>query len=456
MMQLCNIYANITPSLDLPWMCIMKFKSTFLLSLFISSFTSTLAVADIPSSVVNNIQQYTKQQENAQLALLKNLVNINSGTPNMAGVYQVGEMLRPQLEQLGFKTWWVKEPANMKRAGTLMAEHKGTSGKCILLVAHLDTVFSSNSPFQHYSQTGNKVSGPGVLDDKGGDVVVLYALKALQSVNALNNANITIAFVGDEEDSGKPASISRKPLLDAAKKSDVALEFEGAFDLNTATIARRGIAGWVISATGRSGHSSYIFQKSVGDGAVFELVRILNTMRLQLSKQQYLTFNPGLVLAGTQLSFNKNDSDGTASGKQNVIAGNATASGDLRYLTMQQKISAENAIQSIVKQHLPNTNATVIFEDGIPAMQPTAGNIALLKAYSNISQQIGTGPVRALDASLRGASDISYVANIVPANLAGLGPVGSGAHSVHETADISTFPIATERAALLIYQLTQT
>jgi glutamate carboxypeptidase len=433
----------------------MTFNKTLLWTFIISSLSISASYADIPTSVATNIKQYTQQQQGAQLALLKNLVNINSGTPNIIGVYQVGEMLRPQLEQLGFKTWWVNEPAKMKRAGTLMAERKGTNGKHILLIAHLDTVFSKNSPFQQYSQSGNKASGPGVLDDKGGDVVVIYALKALQSINALNGTTITVAFVGDEEDSGKPASISRKPLIDAAKHSDVALEFEGAFDLNSATVARRGIVGWVITSKGRSGHSSYIFQKSVGDGAVFELARILNTMRTQLSNQQYLTFNPGLVLAGTQLNFNKNDSEGTASGKQNVIAGSATASGDLRYLTKQQKNNAEKTIESIVNQHLPNTTATVVFEDGIPAMQPTAGNMALLKMYSNMSRQLGAGPVRALDASLRGASDISYVASIVPANLAGLGPVGSGAHSVHETVDISTLPIATERAALLIYQLTR-
>ncbi|MFN7096691.1 MAG: M20/M25/M40 family metallo-hydrolase [Gammaproteobacteria bacterium] len=432
----------------------MKLKLAFFLSLFLSTLSITPAYADVSPTVINNIKQYTQQHQNEQLALLKTLVNINSGSPNMPGVYQVGKTLQPQLEQLGFKTWWVKEPSSMQRAGTLMAEHDGSSNQHILLIAHLDTVFSKESPFQQYSQKGNQAYGPGVLDDKGGDVVVLYALKALQSINALQNANITVAFVGDEEDSGKPASISRKPLIDAAKHSDVALEFEGAFDLNSATIARRGITGWMINSKGRSGHSSNIFQPNVGDGAVFELARILNSMRVQLANQQYLTFNPGLVLGGTQLSFNQNDSEGSASGKQNVIAGSATASGDLRYISNQQKLQAEGAIQTIVNHHLPNTSANVVFKDGIPAMQPTAGNKALLATYSDVSQQLGAGPVHALDASLRGASDISYVAGIVPKNLAGLGPVGSGAHSVRESVEINSLPITTARTAVLIYQLT--
>lgn len=171
------------------------------------------------------IKIYIVKQQLEQLSLLEKLVNINSGTANIAGVYQVGEILRPFFQQLGFKTYWVEEPSYIQRAGTLIAEHLGTKGKRILIIGHLDTVFAKESPFQKFERHGNKATGPGVIDDKGGDVVILYALKALQNANVLSDMNITVVLTGDEEDSGKPTRISRKPLFTAAQHSDVALGF---------------------------------------------------------------------------------------------------------------------------------------------------------------------------------------------------------------------------------------
>lgn len=406
------------------------------------------------SPIEKQVTQSIIQQKDDQLILLEKLVNINSGTANLAGVREAGDIFKNQFEQLGFKTEWVEEPADMHRAPTLVAKHTGKAGARLLLIGHLDTVFPKESAFQKFERKGDKATGPGVIDDKGGDVVILYALKALQDAHALENANITVILMGDEEDSGKPTSVSRKPLFDAAKTSDIALDFEWAITADTATIARRGVTNWMLEAEGNEAHSSEIFQPNVGDGAIFELSRILNTMRTQLSSEKYLTFSPGLMMGGTTINYDKNNSQGTAFGKGNVIAKVAIAKGDLRYLSESQKLLAEKNMINIVAQHLPETKATISFHEGIPAMSPTANNELLLKKYDGVSMDLGYGPIKALDPGMRGAGDISHIAAKVPANLAGLGALGTGAHSDKETLDVNSLTIQTQRAALLIYRLT--
>lgn len=416
-------------------------------------FYSTTQAAPL-SVVEKQISEYITQQKDEQLSLLEKLVNINSGTTNISGIHQTGELLRMQLEKLGFKTRWVEEPANMHRAATLIAERKGSTGKKLLLIGHLDTVFPKDSLFQRFERHENIATGPGVIDDKGGDVIILYALKALQFAHALDNTSITVIFTGDEEDSGKPTSISRKPLFDAARNSDIALDFEWSITSDTATIARRGITHWVLEAQGKEAHSSEIFQKSAGFGAIFELTRILNTMLTQLSGEKYLSFSPGLIFGGTTINYNKNNSQGTAFGKGNVIARVAMAKGDLRFLTADQKIEAEKRILAIVRNHLPDTTASITFQDGIPAMSPSYSNLELLEKYSRVSNDLGYGLIKPLDPGVRGAGDISHIASIVPANLAGLGALGVGAHSTKETLNIDSLSIQAQRAALLIYRLT--
>lgn len=428
----------------------LKKSSIFFITVFL--FTQT-ANAD-HSPIEKQISHYVHNQQQAQRSLLEKLVNTNSGTANIQNVHQIGELLRPRFEKLGFNVHWVEEPANMQRAGTLVAEHPGNKGKRLLLIGHLDTVFPVNGSFQRFKQNGNFATGPGVIDDKGGDVVILYALKALHAVNALNHANITVVLTGDEEDSGKPASISRKPLFDAAKNSDIALDFEWAITLDTATIARRGITNWMLITKGNEAHSSEIFQKKAGFGAIYELTRILDTMRIQLANEKYLSFSPGLILGGTTVTYDKTNSQGTAFGKGNVIAKTAISKGDLRFLTEEQKINAEKKISAIVNSHLPGTTASIIFQDGIPAMPPNTANLELLKKYNEASIKLGYGAVHPLNPGSRGAGDISHITSLVSASLAGLGPVGTGAHSDKETLNIHSLPIQTERAALLIYLLT--
>ncbi len=395
-------------------------------------------------------------QNNTQaLNLLEKIVNINSSTDNVQGVYTVGEIVKAEFEALGFSSEWKNPPKDMKRAGTLLLTRKGNQGKKLLLIAHLDTVFPQNSPFQTFSRRNDFAMGPGVSDDKGGVVLLLYALKSLHAQGLLDNTTITIALVGDEENSGKPTSISREPLLQAAKGMDVTLDFEPNDNAHSATITRRGTAQWELVSTGNEEHSSLIFKQHIGYGAIFELARVLNEARTQLSSQKYITFNPGVIVGGTDAEITATTYQASGYGKLNVVAQIARAQGDMRFISVAQKELIKKTLTDIAAHSLTGTTSTITFIDGMPPMPPTPGNQALLEMYSQVSTDLGFQPVEALPADSSGGADISYVANTVPANLSRLGPVGSSHHSVNETMDISSFNTNTKRAAVLIYRLTR-
>lgn len=402
------------------------------------------------SPVERRIRDYVRAHSDEQIALLERAVNISSGSFNKPGVRAVGALFAPPLGSAGFDTTWVTLPDSVGRAGHLFAEHKGTKGKRILLIGHLDTVFEGEGA--HFVRTDSIATGAGSSDMKGGDVVVIGALKALQAAGALRDRRIIVAFTGDEEDSGPYTSISRKPFVDAAKRSDIALGFEG--DAGKGTIARRGMSGWVLTVTAHQAHSSGIFDPAVGDGAIYEAARVLNTFRERLSGEKYLTFNPAVIVGGTTITYDSARIAGTAAGKDNIIAPHAVARGDLRFISSAQLDSARAVMREIVAQHLPGTSATITFEDGNPAMPPTAGNYELLTQLDAVSRALGQGAVPPLDPGERGAGDISYVSNYVDA-LDGLGVVGRGSHSPDESVNLNSIARATERAAILIYRLTR-
>jgi len=403
------------------------------------------------SPIEQKIRDYVRAHEAEQIAFLEKAVNISSGTFNLAGVRAVGGLFEPEFTSIGFQTNWVALPDAVGRAGHLFAERKGTRGKRLLLIGHLDTVFEGEG--ERFVRLDTLAAGAGSSDMKGGDVVVLYALKALHSVGALDGTRIVVAFTGDEEDAGPLHLESRKPLIDVAKRSDIALAFEE--DAGKGTVARRGMSGWQLVVSARQAHSSGIFSPGSSYGAIYEAARILNAFREKLSGEQYLTFNPAVIVGGTDVSYDSTKISGTAAGKDNIIAPRVYARGDLRFITQDQLLKAREAMRAIVADHLPGTLATITFEDGNPAMPPTKGNLALLAVEDSVSRALGQGPVEPLDPGRRGGGDISYVSDYVDA-LDGLGVKGMRSHTPDERVDLRSIVPATERAALLIYRLTRT
>lgn len=387
-------------------------------------------------------------------ALLKKLVTQNSGSLNLEGVTKVGTMMRDELNPMGFDVRWIDMRAT-GRAGHIVATHKGSGrGKRVLLIGHLDTVFEPDSQFRGFARQGNRATGPGVGDDKGGLVVIVAALRAMQAAGTLKNADIMVVLTGDEERTGTPLDQARADLVAAGKWADVALEYEnlaveGGRDWGT--VARRSSTNWEIVATGVTGHSSGVFGAALGYGANYELVRILDAFRRDLPEPN-LTYNVGVMAGGTPAALDSSGFRASASGKTNIVAERAVARGDLRALTPDQIARTTAKMSAIVAQHLPKTNATITFSEGYPPMAPTAGNRALLARLNVVNRDLGLPEMPEYDPAKRGAADSSFVAADAD-TLGGMGAAGGGAHAEGEWVDLASLPRQALRSAAFISRL---
>ena len=409
------------------------------------------ALAKLTPAETRIVQTVDAEQERT-LAMLEKWVNQNSGSLNPEGVKKVGDMVRAELEPLGFKVEWIDMSA-AGRSGHLVARHRG-KGKKMLLIGHLDTVFEPDSPFQRWERKGDQGIGPGAGDDKGGMAVVVAALRAMERAGTLKNADITVFMTGDEEDAG-PVEISRRDLLAEGRKADVALDFEGLVrdgGRDMGSIARRSSDEWTLTVQARGGHSSGIFTPSAGAGAIYETARIIDTFRRELPEPN-LTFNVGLIGGGDGATLDSGRVRIAATGKTNIIASKVIARGDMRALSVEQIERTRQKMRAIVAQPLPGANATIEFHpDGYPPMAPTAGNRALLERLNIVNRDMGLPQMGELDPVKRGAADISFVAKDVD-GLAGLGPYSTGDHAPGEAVDIPSIWTQAKRAAILMSRL---
>jgi glutamate carboxypeptidase len=422
------------------------------------SFANATATALSPAE--EKMAAAVKARTPAALTLLEKSVNINSGTMNHDGVREVGKLFRAELDALGFTTKWVEMPAEMLRAGHLVATRvaKGKAkGKRLLLIGHLDTVFEKDSPVTPWKPDGKRIAGQGVSDMKGGNVIIIEALRAMQAAGTLDQATISVIFTGDEERVGEPIATARADMIALAQQSDVALAFEGMIrDVNGnefASIARRASGGFTVNVTARQGHSSGVFGPIAGYGAGYEAARILNAFREELQEPN-LTYSVGMMLVGTEVEYDDVLSKGTAAGKRNVIPPKGIITGDMRYLTHEQRDRVRARMTEIVSKSLNGTSAAVRFSESYPPMAPTDGNLAIFKVYAQASLDAGLGKIELTAPSTRGAGDIQFVAPFLDC-LDGLGAVGGGSHSPSEYLNPESIERNAIRAAILMHRLTR-
>ncbi|OOG74256.1 M20/M25/M40 family metallo-hydrolase [Algoriphagus sp. A40] len=422
--------------------------------LILIGFSPLFSFAQQLSSEEKKLSELIDKNYKETLTLLEEVININSGSLNKEGVREVGRVFEREFQKIGFETEWIDLPAEVNRAGHFVATRKGNKGKKLFLIGHLDTVFEKNMPFSPFTYLNDSTAtGQGANDMKGGDVLVLASLKALHELGLLEDRTITVYFNGDEESSGN-AEISRKDFIDRAKLHEIALGYETAQGFSTVTVARRGSSGWTLKTSGRQSHSSGVFREGVGYGAIYEAARILTEFQETLAGEQYLTFNPGQFIGGSDVSLDDVTGTGTALGKTNIVAREAIVTGDLRFLGEAQKEAARAKMREIVAKNLNQTQAEIIFKDGIPSMAPTEGNYGLAKILNQVSLDMGFGEVKPGDPGSRGAGDISYVADFMDC-LDGLGASGSGAHAPGETINMKQFPDLIKRNTILLYRLTR-
>jgi glutamate carboxypeptidase len=415
------------------------------------------AVALALNPAEQRMAQTVEQEAERTVHLLERTVNQNSGTLNLEGVAAVGAMMRAELEPLGFEVRWI-DMRETGRAGHIVATHRGSgTGKRLLLIGHLDTVFEPDSPFQRFARDGNRATGPGVGDCKGGNAVIIAALRAMQAAGTLDDADIMVIFTGDEERPGAPMAIARRDLIEAGRNSDVALEFENLARENGrdfGTIARRSSTSWTLRARGRTGHSSGIFRDELGYGAIYEMARILDSFRRELPEPN-LTYNVGVIGGGTPAEMDEQGLRIAASGKTNIVAETAIARGDIRTLSAEQEARVRERMQAIVAQHLPQTSAELVFaEDGYPPMAPTDGNRRLLASLNIVNRDLGLPEMPEYDPARRGAADSSFVAGDVDV-LAGMGAAGGGAHAEGEHVELDSLVRQAQRIAIFMTRLSR-
>jgi glutamate carboxypeptidase len=388
------------------------------------------------------------------ISLLEETVNVGSGTMNHEGVQEVGRIMRRELDVIGLETSWIDMPPEVNRAGHLFARKSG-QGRKFLLIGHLDTVFEADNAFQSFDREGDMARGPGVDDMKAGNVIIVYALKALQEIGALDDIPVVAAYTGDEENPGLPLSITRKDLIEAGQWADIALGFESAVtfdDTDWATVARRSSSSWVLEVTGKQAHSSGIFSDSVGAGAIFEASRILNAFYDEVRGDKFLTFNVGTIQGGTNVEYDKQQTRGSTFGKTNVVPGKVVVHGGMRTISQEQTERTRDKMRAIVANNLPQTSAMITFWDRYPPMTPTTGNHKLATTLSRVNEALGRGPMPVLDPLRRGAADVSFVAPYAD-SLAGLGALGGGGHTPNERLHLPSLALGIKRAAILIYRL---
>jgi len=425
-------------------------------------FTLLAAVVPVPRAAAQvsqteaTVVRAVDARADQAIALLERLVNINSGTMNLAGVREVGRVLAAELEQIEFRVE-LTDGGGFARAGHLVARNvpANATGPHLLLIGHLDTVFEPGSPFQRFTRTSDSTAtGPGVVDMKGGDVVMVEAMRALRAAGVLDRLRITIVMTGDEERSGSPLELSKQAIIEAAQQADIAIAFEnGDSNPATAVVARRGSIGWRLEVTGTPSHSSQLFQPAVGSGAIYEAARILTAWHHALAGEPDLTFNPGVIIGGTAVEYDALASAGTAFGKSNVVAEKTTVTGDLRSISVEQLERARARMAFVAGQNLPGTAATLTFDEGYPPLSPTEGNYRMLELFDRVSRDLGSGPVTAVDPRNAGAADVSFTAGLVDMAIDGLGPGGGNDHTVDEWILLPTLAMQTKRAALLILRL---
>ena len=387
------------------------------------------------------------------LELLERAVNQNSGTMNLAGVKAVSTLYAAELDALGFRTRWV-DGAAFGRAGHLIAE-RGSKGPKVVLIGHLDTVFEPSSPFQKFTRVDDSTAtGPGVTDMKGGIGILLVALRALKDQGELDKLRVSVVLIGDEESVGSPLLSARADLVSAAEGASAAIGFEdGDGDPHHVVVARRGSSRWKLRVRGTPSHSSQVFREDVGPGAIFETARILQAFRDSLSFEPYLTYNPGLIVGGTAISYDPSGFKGTAFGKDNVVAESTLVTGDLRMLSEEQHERARAAMRRIVASSTPGTSATIEFQDAYPPLAPSDGNRKLFAMLDQASRDLGLGALQEVDPSRAGAADVSFLSGRVPMIVDALGLKGSGGHTVEERARLRSFGWQAQRVAVTLSRL---
>lgn len=356
-----------------------------------------------PASLHQSLTDLLLPRREEALAMLRHLVEIQSGSRNKPGLdHMAREMARilgeilPEVRVVSFADHGDMVLARTRAAAT------GRPGT--VLLGHMDTVFPADTHFRNYREDNDRAYGPGVYDMKGGLVVAVYALKALAELGLLDDMPVTVLCNSDEE-IGSP--VSRALIEDTVRSARAALVFEGGGPQHDVVTGRKGRTGLKLTVRGRAGHAAKGGAKA---SAIAELAAKIVAME-GLNKDD-VTVNVGLISGGIG---------------PNTVPDLATAEIDVRFLTPASQTMVEAELARIAGEcTVPGTRGELQAVSGRPPMPPTDGNRRLYLLARKQAQILGYE----LPEELRsGVSDANFIAALNVPVLDGLGPVGDLDHS---------------------------
>lgn len=347
---------------------------------------------------------------------LADLVGVNSFTENKEGGADVGRRLEALFAVPGLASMHV--PSVSGRFADHLVIRSAAAGAPVALVGHLDTVFPPGV-FEGYRVDGDLRRGPGVLDMKGGLVVVAYALRALAEGGLLERVPVRLAIVSDEE-IGSPEG---QPVIrEAVAGADAALVFEAGRARDAIITQRKGTGGITVVASGKAAHAGNLHHEGVN--AIWALAVFVNEVQRLTDYGAGRTVNVGKLVGGQ--------------GK-NTVPDRAEAQIDIRFTSIEDGERLVHAIADATRAAeaaVPGAKLTVTGGIARLPMNRTEASAALAASYGACAREEGLGDSEA--ALLGGGSDASTTSAIGIASIDGLGPRGKGFHTQDEQIEIAT------------------
>jgi glutamate carboxypeptidase len=341
---------------------------------------------------------------------LKKIVEINSYTKNPQGVNLVGEIFDSWFAELGFElTLYEREQIGAHRH---YRSQRAPNSKKLLLLGHLDTVFPP-AKFEYFTEDDEWVYGPGVCDMKGGNIVLLEALRELKKAN-VSIQNIDILFVSDEETGSDD---SKYLTMELAKEYDYCFVYEAAGKNLELVTGRKGVGTFFIDIEGKAAHAGNHYTEGID--ANLELSHKLQKLVALTDIEKGTTLNVGKIEGGIGA---------------NTISPHAKMTFELRYKVAQERDRVLHDIEAIVHtSYVAGTKAKLSGGIQRDVMQTSQDSLNLLKNIEVITDERISYEERG------GVSDANIVSSCGVVTLDGFGPFGDGDHTVNERALKSSF-----------------
>lgn len=366
---------------------------------------------------------YEESTQVSMLKLLERLVNIDSGSTCKEGLDLIGNILSEKYQKLGFEV--IVYPQE-KNGNNLVIRHKSVKDPKIILVGHLDTVFKKGTARKRpFEIIGNRAYGPGVIDMKGSQVELLYAMKALVENNNESIKNVEIVLNSDEE-IGSPTS--RSLIKKVANGKEYALIMEPARKDGSLVSERRGGGSYKLIIRGKSAHSGIEPEKGIS--AIEEFAHKVIKLHSLNDKEKGINVNVGIIRGGIAA---------------NVVAPRAEAYIDVRISKVEQmKLLSKKIKEICAVSDVPGTKIELFGSIDRFPMVKNEKSKELLSIVKKIGSEMG---ISLKDVSTGGGSDASTTVSLGIPTIDGLGPVGGSPHSEEEYLEISSL---VERTNLLI------